>query len=863
MKRNLHLFFLASIFFCSAFISSNIFGADVPSKLYFDFEGDVSTNPVFNETSSTFEGVIENPAKDAANSSDSVGLCRTSSVDWDGIQLRFETALDLTEDTIFTMLVYHPDSAGSIRLQFDGTGMSSLKLNVPYSNPGNWELLTWNIPSSYDGKINRVLLVFDHNNGQAGGADGADVEDWYFDELRGPKLYPLLGEYLYFDFEGDTNPTIGESTVEFLGVVENPSKDGLNISDSVGLARTSDTDWDGLKYEFQQPIDLSGDTVFTMLVYHPDSTGSIRLQFDGNGMSSLKLNEPYDTPGSWQILTWRVPSQYDDLITRVLLVFDHNNGQAGGADGADVEDWYFDELRGAPENPEPDFTPPKTYYSTTNLRKEWTGFDGVVFEGIVDNPSKDDVNDGDYAAKALTGSNGWSGMYYDLPAPIDLSETDIFMMMVYSDSSGYVRIQLEGDGSTAKLSVPYDTPGEWKKLTFSSSDNVGDPMVDDVFDRIVLIFDDKDADVEEEWYFDNVLGPNIGDVDPLYTFFDYETPETSPDMVAPSWGSVVYGGTVANPSKDAVNESDSVGLQITGNVGWHYQEWLLDRTIDFSEGTTFTMKVFNADSTGFARIQLDDASGLNLKMSVEYTTPGEWQELTFSPYDLYQPSTGEVTDDSYIKVKLIFDDRDGDIEEYWYYDDMKGPGLTPVYYVDVLFTVTIADTVAATDFQIELNNDGTMVQMYNDSTHGDTMADDSVWTVLVAGLPVGDYVYDIYADGSLIGNGDDIAFDVPMYGNTYPVDYYYVGVETGIDDIKRKEDIKVYPNPATDKLVIENSNEITSIKVYNIVGSEVMNIHDIYSKKYTIHTSGLFKGYYIVSATDKFGKSKIIRFIKQ
>jgi hypothetical protein len=789
----------------------------------------------------------------------------TSATDWDGIQLKFAAPLDLSADTIFTMLVYHPDSMGSIRLQFDGTDMSSLKLNVPYSTPGSWELLTWNVPSSYDGRINRVLLVFDHNNGQPGGADGPDIEQWYFDELRGANLHLIVGEYLYFDFEGDidTNPELVESSALFLGVKANPVKDQINQSDSVGLTQTSGTaDWDGLKYVFDQPIDLSNDTIFTMMVYHPDSTGSVRMQFDGVGMSSLKLNVDYTTPGSWELLTWNVPIEYDDMIKQVLLVFDHNNGQAGGADAADVEEWYFDDMRGPVENLPPDTIPPKTYYRTENLRKDWIGFDAAIYDGVVDNPSPDAVNDGQYAGKYLTGSNTWSGVYYDLPAAIDFSASESFMMWVYSDSSGYVRIQLENTDVTTKpkLSVLYDTPGVWKALTFTAADNVGDPLLDDTYDRIVLIFDDKDADVGEAWYFDNLLGPEIGEVDPTYVYFDYETPETTPPFVAPSWGSVVYGGTVANPSKDDVNESDSVGLQITGNVGWHYMEWILDRTIDFSEGYIFKMKVYHADSTGNARIQLDDANGLNLKMSVPYTTPGEWQELTFSPFEVMENSTGEVTDDSYYKVKLIFDDTDNDIEEYWYFDDMIGPGLTPLYYVDALFTVTQVQS-DATDYAIQLNNTGDMIDLYNDGTNGDTSAVDNVWTILVAGLPVGDHVYDIYADGALAENGDDVAFTVPMTTQTVTINFNH---EEGgaVHSVEGLNDVVIYPNPAHDNLTIKHIKEIVQVKVYRIDGAEVMNVSSINAQKLTINTSNLTSGFYVVSIVDKDGATTNSRFIK-
>lgn len=854
MKKSL-LAFLAIFGFCLAAMAEDA----VPPKLYFDFEGEASTNPVFSESSAKFLGVMENPSVDAVNGSDSVGLSMTSATDWDGIQLKFGTPLDLRADTVFTMLVYHPDSTGSIRLQFDGTGISSLKLNVDYSTPGQWELLTWRIPSEYDGKINRVLLVFDHNNGQPGGLDGSDVEEWYFDELRGPELYPATGEFLYFDFEGDAenDPVFSESSAKFLGVRENPSIDDVNGSDSVGLTMTSATDWDGIQFKFNEPLDLSGDTIFTMLVYHPDSMGSIRLQFDGEGMSSLKINEPYTTPGAWEMLTWPVPAQYDSMINRVLLVFDHNNGQPGGLDGSDVEEWYFDEMRGTPEYPPPPppTAPPKQYYNTENFRKDWTGFDGATYEGVVDNPSKDDVNGWDHAGMFMTGNNGWSGISYDLPSTIDFSEWMKFRMWVYSDSVGYVRVQLESSGGAStkpKLSVLYDTPGQWKELDFTEADNLGDPMINDTYDKIVLIFDDRDAEAGETWYFDNVLGPPIENIDPVRTYVDFETPETSPPIVAPSWESVIYAGVVENPHKDDVNGSDSVGLFITGNVGWQYIEYYEMSTIDFSEGHTFSMKVYNADSIGNSRIQLDDPDGKNLKMTEPYTTAGQWQVINFDVNHVLDNSSGEIKDDWYRHIKLIFDDLANDAEEYWYFDDVKGPALTPIYYINGLFTVQ-SEFPDVTGYKIEIDNDGNMIDLYDDGTNGDTLADDDVWTMLVEGLSPGDHVYDILADDALVTNGDDVAFTMPMTDNVVSIEFVDKNTDAVFDE-SAPSGLVLYPNPAHDRIWIECDRGISALRVYNITGAEVISRSVHSGRSYQLDTSELPPGIYAVRVTDEDGK---------
>jgi len=179
----------------------------------------------------------------------------------------------------------------------------------------------------------------------------------------------------WFDFEEDAAQHPEFSGSLYKGVRENPAKAGANLSDSVGLGFTGANSWDGFTYNFPAALNLSTIQSFTMKVYHPTLSGETRLQF-GPGGDDLKLDVMYTTPGEWAELTWDIPDGYDGILTKVLICFAHDRAEAD-------EEWYFDELKGAPTYM---VTGPQTYYSTKSKRVDVTGFQGAVFEGVVENP---------------------------------------------------------------------------------------------------------------------------------------------------------------------------------------------------------------------------------------------------------------------------------------------------------------------------------------------------------------------------------------------------------------------------------------------------------------------------------------------
>jgi hypothetical protein len=119
----------------------------------------------------------------------------------------------------------------------------------------------------------------------------------------------------------------------------------------------------------------------------------------------------------------------------------------------------------------------------------------------------------DSVGQFYTGSITYASIYWDLPSTIDFSNGSEFKMMVYSaDSIGRARIQLEKAGNTStqcKIFAEYTTAGEWQELTFNALDGGQNPLRNHYYNRMVIVFDNVDSDVGEEWYYDNIVGPKV------------------------------------------------------------------------------------------------------------------------------------------------------------------------------------------------------------------------------------------------------------------------------------------------------------------------------------------------------------------
>ncbi len=84
---------------------------------------------------------------------------------------------------------------------------------------------------------------------------------------------------------------------------------------------------------------------------------------------------------------------------------------------------------------------------------------------------------------------------------------------------------------------------------------------------------------------------------------------------------------------------------------------------------------------------------------------------------------------------------------------------------------------------------------------------------------------------------------------------------TPTDDIE-VDDVKVYPNPASDFIKISNAGGIETIEIYNLIGKKVKNFTGI-SDDDTYDISGLPTGMYLIRMLDEDGELLITKRISK
>ena len=87
------------------------------------------------------------------------------------------------------------------------------------------------------------------------------------------------------------------------------------------------------------------------------------------------------------------------------------------------------------------------------------------------------------------------------------------------------------------------------------------------------------------------------------------------------------------------------------------------------------------------------------------------------------------------------------------------------------------------------------------------------------------------------------------------------GINTNIEKLSIFPDLKLYPNPVTNELKLENLSDFSDLSIYNAVGQEIFR-EKIYDSSRIISTSGFVKGLYIIRLTGISRKNVIEKFIK-
>lgn len=139
----------------------------------------------------------------------------------------------------------------------------------------------------------------------------------------------------------------------------------------------------------------------------------------------------------------------------------------------------------------------------------------------------------------------------------------------------------------------------------------------------------------------------------------------------------------------------------------------------------------------------------------------------------------------------------------------------------------------------------------NAATTGDNTVD-NVEQIYISNLPAGTYFIRVTNKGSLVGGTQDFSVIVTGINTTVSENQFFVKNNT----------VKAYPNPFTDKLIIEN-NGWQSVTVVNSAGQAIADytINDD-KKQLEISTQNWASGIYYISVKTKDGSLETVSVIK-
>jgi hypothetical protein len=496
------------------------------------------------------------------------------------------------------------------------------------------------------------------------------------------------------------NGSFGDS---LFAVVANPNPSGINTSANVqSWEKASDAQsWGGFYYDLPEPLDLTGEAGEVCLKIHGDHAFTVRLKIEQSSTEGpdLSFDLEYTTPGEWQELCYDLFGVDADGGIQLASGHEYNRVTIFPEYGNVPDEnaiYYIDDIVKTTGSP-------GFFGAETAVIADWDGTDldmvqsfsngsfGDSLFAVVPNPNPSGINTSANVQswEKASDANTWAGFAYNLPEPLDLTgAAGQVCLKVHGERAMRVRFKLEDsttEGPEVSFDLEYTTPGEWQELCYDlmGEDTNGEFGLASghVYTRIV-IFPERNAVPEENsiYYIDDIIKTTGGLAVPPSIISDYEDDGVTVPMGG-SFGNGSYGDSlftvIPNPGPDDVNPSAMVQEWCKASDAQTWGGFYLDiDTLDFT-GTLATVCVSMwADEEMTLRLKVEgSATGPDISLDQDYTTPGAWQELCFD-FTVPDPENGNVGLGHLYERITIFPNFDA------------VPSENSCYYIDNLYEVT-------------------------------------------------------------------------------------------------------------------------------------------------------------------------------
>lgn len=624
--------------------------------------------------------VVDNPDASLVNSTAKVGAySKPEGQAWATLIADYDNAIDLTTLNVLTSKIWSP-VVDRVLFKLEGGASPAREIFIDIEESSTWVDMSADF-SDYAAEDHKRLGIF-----FAAGTPFDTAVTFYVDEIIW--IEKVSQAEVLEDFEDGPNlawlPLNADAANGTFDVIGNPDQGELNASDSVGEYVTGTGAFSTLSAILLENLDLSENTQLNVDVWAPEGATTMTLQLVSPLEGTRDVMRDIPATGAWTTIS------FDFSSDATIADFQQINLQFPVPNGSTGDTYYIDNL---------------TLGETTVDPCEGTEVDPLVVDdfecqrnatislGADDlevgiNPDISAGNQSTIVGHYTEPAGPWAALVYESEDPFDLSLYNQLSMKIWAPSAVPILFKLEGGaGAAVEVFMDVTVTESWQTYTvdFSEAQDAG-------HNKLTLFMNaGQEPTVGEVYYWDDISWtlPPLEECiinfegDPFnptgWTYFANGTFADSTILVVP------------NPAPGGVNTSANVGRFVesagvgdgSDNVQRFAGVFIRDLTpINWTDpaNQTISMDVWMDHE---AMVGLKVESGLtvgntpdNLEM---YTTPNEWQTMTWS--------FGDLPNDQWTTISLIFDFDNIPTENMVYYFDNIRVGGTDCEVTTSLFQV--------------------------------------------------------------------------------------------------------------------------------------------------------------------------------
>lgn len=565
--------------------------------------------------------VVPNPDASGINTSTSVAEYTDRAGGFHALVIDYDDAIDLSVNTQLCLKVWAP-VVGDLLFKIEGGLSAAFEMAQPVTETNTWVEVCQDFSAQSGGNYGQFTLFL--NAGQDGEGD-----IYYLDDIT---LTPAPPIEALEDFEDGANlswgPLNGNSAVHgtFTGPIANPDMTG-NESANIGSYTRGSAAFSTLTAILPLGIDLSDNPQLNLDVWAPAGATSVTLQLVSAIEGAKSVDATIDATMSWQTLSFNFEAFADITdFGDVNILFDPNTTGNGT--------YFFDNLAQGISTVDAcaDVVPNLDILDDFECQRNanYTCCGDIVMP--VNNPDISPANTSLRVGEFVDPPGAFNALVINNEVPFDLAVKNRLQAKIWSPVAGQVMFKLEG-GPSPVVEIFVDIPAtmEWVnyEVDFSAAADLGHT-------RLVFFFGaGTDNAANNTYYIDDIRLARAPFRSDCVVTFDSE------DLTLATWAYFANGAFEGNPflisdnpAPSAENMSAKVGTFEEANDGEPFAGMFADPIAPIilpTDNKILTMK-WLMPVAGDVVVKLEGGpagAASSGDVFAAYTTPNEWQTLTF------------------------------------------------------------------------------------------------------------------------------------------------------------------------------------------------------------------------------------------